>query len=159
MDPFKIMRKIEHTEQRVAKQSGEQPQKLPDVPSKQQILVAGLLSFPAVRAGVGEMLPAELLAGLPAGPLIMNLIAGRQPEGPEQTVLMAYISHNCHEAPTVRDTMAAAASILLEDLTNRERKIQQQIRDASSRNDMGLVQILNREKIALVKRRLQIAKA
>ena len=83
---------------------------------------------------------------------------GRGAEGPDQTVALAYIRNSCHDAPTREDTLTAARSLFGEVLGRREQDIQRQIREASRKNDLGLIAILNRYKMAVGRRRQSLAR-
>ena len=95
-------------------------------------------------------LPEDALRELKTAALLRSLAAGEEPEGPEQTALLAFIQNSCHEVPLAADLEEASARIVDALLRGRERRLQQQIREASRQGDLGLVQILNREKMAVL---------
>jgi hypothetical protein len=130
-----------------------------DIPTNQQILVHGILAYSEEKDRFLSLLGDGILDALKAGPLIRCLLEGGGPDGPDQTIQLAFIRHNCHEAPTLEVSLAAAASIRAEFLLEKERTIQQQIREASQRNDLSMVQILNREKMAVMKERQALGRA
>jgi DNA primase len=121
------------------------------IPVMEQVLVRGLLAFPAEGEELMKGLPAEALRELQVAPLVQSLLRNGRPEGPEQTALLAFVQNSCHEAQTVRDLESAVDTVREKHLRQRERLIQQQIREASRRKDYSLVQILNREKMALLR--------
>lgn len=125
-----------------------------EVPVAEQMLVKGLME-PGFRARVSALMdgiPQEALSGLTAAELLGALRRTGAPQGPEQTALLAYIQNGCHEALSEANLESAAASIVEDHLREQERHLQQQIRDASRKGDLGLVQILNREKMAVLER-------
>lgn len=159
IEPRKVMARLKDAERSPAEQASSPAPAPTFIPLHQQVLALGLEKFEGVRARVAELIPREDLLSIPAGALLANLVEGKSPEGPEQTVTLAYIRNSCHDAPTEEDAMAAAFGLVAEALGRREQDIQRQIREASKRNDMGLIAILNREKMALVRRRLDLPRA
>jgi DNA primase len=122
------------------------------IPVSDQILVKGLMD-PALRPRALSLLkgiPPEALAERASAPLLMSLSEAGQPQGPEQMALLAYIQNTCHEAISEQNLDSAVAQIVEDHLRGLERNLQQQIRDASQKGDFGLVQILNREKMAVL---------
>lgn len=120
------------------------------VPVTEQVLVKGFLAFPEAAGKAYGELPDEARQDLATAALLGSLARQGGPEGPEQTALLAYIQNSCHEVGAAADVENAAADVMEKYLRKREREIQQQIREASQRRDMGLVQILHREKMALL---------
>ena len=116
----------------------------------EQVLVKSLLAFPERAEQRLKSLPDEALKGLAVGPLIESLRLTGQPRGPEQTALLAMIQNGCHAAASGDDLAGAVARIWSDYLRGRQRRIQEQIREASLRKDLALVQILNREKMAVI---------
>lgn len=134
-----------------APQAGPAPAARAPVPVVEQVLVRGLLAFPEEGPKVVGKLPAEALRDLQLAPLVQSLLRDGRPEGPEQTALLALVQNSCHEAQTVGDLESAVDAVREKHLRQKERAIQQQIREASRRKDYSLVQILNREKMALLR--------
>jgi len=158
MDPRALIRRLGR--ERTRPSSGEEASpagKGVALPPNQQMLIRGILRHPEERETLRTLLSEETLRAMKAGPLVENLLHGRVADGPEQTLMMAYVKHNCHDAPTLESTLAAAASIRSEYLLRKERRIQQQIREASREGDMDLIRILNREKMAVIKERQALA--
>jgi DNA primase len=120
------------------------------VPVTEQILVMGILAYPEAAAGHLASLPPEAVQELSVAELVGCLARGGKPQGPEQTSLLAYIQNSCHELASEKDLENAVADVATSFLRKRERQIQQQIKEASQANDFGLIQILNREKMALL---------
>ena len=123
-----------------------------DVPVDEQLLVKGLMA-PGFSARARELvgdLPEEALKELKTAALLRSLMAGEAADAPEQTALLAFIQNSCHEVPSEADLEEASARIVDALLRGRERRLQQQIREASRQGDLGLVQILNREKMAVL---------
>ncbi len=125
-----------------------------EVPVAEQMLVKGLMEpgFRARASALVDGIPQEALSGLTAAELLGALRRTGAPQGTEQTALLAYIQNGCHEALSEANLESAAASIVEDHLREQERHLQQQIRDASRKGDLGLVQILNREKMAVLER-------
>lgn len=132
-----------------AESDGRRPQPL-NVPVTEQILVMGILAYPQAAEAHLAALPPEALRELSVAGLVGSLLKGGKPEGPEQTSLLAYIQNSCHQLASEKDLESAVAEVASAFLRTRERQIQQQIKEASQANDFGLIQILNREKMALL---------
>jgi DNA primase len=160
LDPRKVLGRLKDAH-RAAQGPAQTPSAAPAppvLPALQQTLVRGLEKFPELAGEVAGLVPREDLLRIPAGPLLANLLVGRGPEGPEQTVALAYIRNSCHDAPTREDTLAAARGLFGEVLGRQEQDIQRQIREAGRKNDLGLIAILNREKMAVVRRRQSLVR-
>lgn len=122
------------------------------IPVLEQMLVKGLME-PAFRPKALSLLkgmPPEAVAELASAPLLRALSDEGGAQGPDQMALLAFIQNTCHEALSEQNLELAAAQVVEDHLRTRERNIQQQIRDASRKGDFGLVQILNREKMAVL---------
>jgi DNA primase len=122
------------------------------VPVADQMLVKGLMDpiFRPKAVALLRSIPSDGLAERASAPLWKSLSETGQAQGPEQTALLAYIQNTCHEALSELNLEWAAAQIVEDHLRGVERILQQQIRDASRKGDFGLVQILNREKMAVL---------
>jgi DNA primase len=160
LDPKKVMGRLKDAQRVVQGPSqATPPAPAPAVlPALQQTLVRGLEKFPELAGEISGIIPREDLLRLPAGSLLASLMEGRGAEGPDQTVALAYIRNSCHDAPTREDTLAAARGLFGEVLGRCEQDIQRQIREASRKNDFGLIAILNREKMAVVRRRQSLTR-
>ena len=123
-----------------------------EVPVAEQMLVKGLMdpAFKARAAALVDGLPEEALSALVSAQLLQSLRRTGAPQGPEQTALLAYIQNGCHEALSEANLGFAAARVVEAHLRGQEVRLQQLIRDASRKGDLGLVQILNREKMAVL---------
>ncbi len=123
-----------------------------EVPVDEQLLVKGMM-MPEYRdraVALVRALPEEILGDLATAPLLRGLAAGNGVRSPEETGLLAFILNSCHEVPSAEDLERAITRILEAGLRAHERRLQQQIKDASRQGDLGLVQILNREKMAIL---------
>ncbi len=123
-----------------------------EVPVDEQLLVKGMM-MPEYRdkaVALVRDLPEETLGELATASLLRGLVAGTGGQSPEETGLLAFILNSCHEVPSAEDLERAATRIMEASLRAHERRLQQQIRDASRQGDLGLVQILNREKMAVL---------
>jgi DNA primase len=125
-----------------------------DLPVAEQMLVKGLMepAFRAKAAALVDGIPEEALARLESSDLVRALRRTGAAQGPEQMALLAYIQNGCHEALSEGNLESAVANLVESHLRDQERSLQQQIRDASRKGDLGLVQILNREKMAVLER-------
>ncbi|MGC8762252.1 MAG: DNA primase [Acidobacteriota bacterium] len=122
---------------------------LPALPVREQLLVKGFFTYPEAARRVLADLPAEALDSVPSGPLLKGLLAGDVADAQHQA-LLARVLNGCHEVPSEEDLRRAAAEVQVEYLRRKERELARQIREASRRSDLDLVQILNREKMALL---------
>ncbi len=123
-----------------------------EVPVDEQLLVKGMM-MPEYRdraVALVRALPEEILGELATASLLRGLVAGNGIRSPEETGLLAFILNSCHEVPSAEDLERAITRILEAGLRAHERRLQQQIKDASRQGDLGLVQILNREKMAIL---------
>ena len=123
-----------------------------EVPVDEQLLVKGMM-MPEYRdraVALVRELPEEILGELATASLLRGLVAGNGIRSPEETGLLAFILNSCHEVPSAEDLERAITRILEAGLRAHERRLQQQIKDASRQGDLGLVQILNREKMAIL---------
>lgn len=127
---------------------GRQPD-LPALPVREQLLVKGFFTYPEAARRVLADLPAEALDSVSSGPLLKGLLAGDVADAQHQA-LLARVLNGCHEVPSEEDLRRAAAEVQVEHLRRKERELARQIREASRRSDLDLVQILNREKMALL---------
>ncbi len=152
LDPNQVLRRLADAAkgQKVPAAGAAPAEKAPEVPVNEQMLVKGLRRFPEEGARLAAALGPELRGKLAVGPLLERLAAGAEPEEPAQVALLAFIENSCHETVTVEAVRAAARSLQVAHLTERQRRIRQQIEDASRRHDHGLVQVLNREMMAVL---------
>lgn len=116
----------------------------------EQVLVKGYLAFPDEAEGLLRPLPPESLESLSVAPLLGSLRRSGRADGPEQTSLLAFIQNSCHEAPSVGDLKAAVLQVRGAYLRKREQSIQRQLTEASRRNDFDHIQMLQRERMALM---------
>jgi DNA primase len=125
------------------------PTDLQAVPVREQILVKGFFAYPEAAHRILADLPGKALDSAASGPLLKELLAGSVAD-PDNQALLARILNGCHEVPSEGDLKRAAAEVQVEFLRRKERDLARQIREASRRADLNLVQILNREKMALL---------
>jgi DNA primase len=148
IDPGLILKRLQAAEggSKAAPETAPAPAQ---VPVREQILVKGLFSYgePARRAI--RALPSEAFDSMEAAPLLRVLLAGGPPEV-SQEALLARILNGCHDPSGEEDLLRAAAEVHASHLRTKERDIQRQLKEASRRQDFGLVQILNREKMSLM---------
>lgn len=116
----------------------------------EQVLVKGYLAFPEAAEKLLSVLPAESLETLSIAPLLDSLRRRGKAEGPEQTLQLAFIQNSCHEAPSVEDLKAAVHEVRGAHLRKKEQSIQRQLTEASRRNDFDHIQMLQRERMALM---------
>jgi hypothetical protein len=150
MDPMPLLRRLAKGSVGVKEPAAEPRGQGFRVPVTEQVLVRGLLAFPEAAARLMAEVPEEALRGLTTWPLVEALQRGGAPAGPDQTALLAFIQNSCHEVVSEANFAGAVTEISASYLRRREREVQNQIREASRRNDLGLVQILYREKMALL---------
>jgi DNA primase len=149
MEPALLRKRLqEPAEGGPAAPQGRSPD-LPAVPVREQLLVKGVFAYPEAARRILADLPGEALDSAAAGPLLKELLAGSV-EDPDNQALLARILNGCHEVPSEGDLKRAAAEVQVEFLRRKERELARQIREASRRADLNLVQILNREKMALL---------
>ncbi len=129
-----------------ALESATEPSRLP---VREQILIKGLFSRGDEARRVVRGLPGEVLDSMEAAPLLRALLKGDPPD-PSHEALLARVLNGCHEPAGEDDLERAAAEVHASHLRMRERDIQRQLKEASRRQDFGLVQILNREKMSLM---------
>ncbi|MEJ2421239.1 MAG: DNA primase [Acidobacteriota bacterium] len=125
------------------------PSKAYSIPVSEQLLVKGFMKFPDQAARLYEGMSVELRARLSVRSLLETMARGGRPEDPEQLALLAFIEHGCHETASPEALKAAVRSLEVDFLKSRQRRISQQLKDASARKDSSLVQILTREMMAI----------
>lgn len=143
-----ILRRIKRGSTPARTQSA--PVGIPDIPAREQVIVRGVLDFPDEAGRLLERLPEEVFSSLATAAILRTLLKGESVEEPEQTRVMALIENGCHTAPSEQDLSNAIAEILAGHLKDRDREIQRQIKDASSRRDFEMVKILSRQKLSLL---------
>ncbi|MEJ2367150.1 MAG: DNA primase [Acidobacteriota bacterium] len=150
LDPNQVLRRLSET------MRGKKDERFAGVPSKaysipvsEQLLVKGFMKFPDQAARLYEGMSVELRARLSVRSLLETMARGGRPEDPEQLALLAFIEHGCHETASPEALKAAVRSLEVDFLKSRQRRISQQLKDASARKDSSLVQILTREMMAI----------
>lgn len=150
LDPNQILRRLSEASRGRKEEAPSAVTQTPEVPRDEQILIKGLLRFPEQAAPVVESLGRELRQSLKTGPLLESLMSvGGGPQGPAEMALLAFIEHSCHEAANPESLQAAARNLRGAFLQEKTRRIRQQIADAGQRGDLALVQVLNREMMAV----------
>lgn len=149
MEPGLLRKRLKEPEEGAHAGPASRPPELPAVPVREQVLVKGFFAFPEAARRILADLPGGALESAAAGPLLQELLAGAVAD-PQNQALLARILNGCHEVPSEEDLRRAAAEVQVEFLRRRERELARQIREASRRADLDLVQILNREKMALL---------
>jgi len=149
LDPDGVLRRVLESARGRKDETPAPVGKAPEVPVNEQMLVKGLTRCPAEARPLVETLGVEVLGSLTVGPLLKRLLAGEGPEGPAQTAVLAFIEHSCHEAATPEAVATAVRSLRRQHLVEKQRRIRQQIAEAGQRGDLALVQVLNREMMAV----------
>lgn len=149
VEPALLRKRLKEPFEKAPSTPTSRPPDPPPVPVREQVLVKGFFTYPAAARQILAGLPGEALHSAAAGPLFQELLAGAVSD-PQNQALLARILNGCHEVPSEEDLTRAAAEVQVEFLRRKERDLARQIREASRRADLDLVQILNREKMALL---------
>ncbi len=151
LDPNMVIRRLGEKTRGNKEQAEEKaPAELLKIPVNEQMLVKGLRRYPKEGAALCAQLPEELSQSLSVAPLLEDLARGAEPGDPARLKMLAFIDNSCHEAPSLEAFRSAVRSLLAEHLLEKQRRIRRQIEDAGQRQDERLVEVLNREMMAVV---------
>jgi len=151
LDPGQVLRRLTDQSKGRKEPAAEGAASEPlHVPVNEQMLIKGLRRFPKEGAALCARLSEELRRTLTVAPLFDSLLKGKEPQDPSHIMMLAFIDNSCHEAPTLEAFKAAVSSLMAEHLLEKQRRIRHQIEDAGQRHDTRLIEVLNREMMAVV---------
>lgn len=118
----------------------------------EKIVIKGLIEHPDWAEKTKSIISRDSLMACEYPEIIKSLLEGEESEsiGENSLAVKAFIVHT-EPSPDINHVLASASEIQMGYLREQLLSIQNQIVEASVKNDMDLIQVLNREKMAITR--------